>query len=282
MKNLTIEISVQIAGYLLAFFLTITAFNRFTAEDSGYYLKQLAHLNLPEINSFSVAVGVVQLIVVAALLLPVSVWRQRVLTVYAALAMLPMLMLFTHPVWIDSLGGFPAIGAGQGLIKYLAISAVALYFAGYYAGNDRLQTWALRLNWLGVVLVMTWIGLMKFTQVEADGIESLMRSNLFFSWIYDYFSVLHGSYFIGVIELIAVLAMMMAKVSSRLYYLGLAMAGLTFIATQSFIFTLPAYSLDNGLALLTGSGQFIIKDIVLLASCVLLYSHHRNQTALTR
>ncbi|WP_028773635.1 DUF417 family protein [Shewanella waksmanii] len=277
MKTFSVNTGSEIARYLLTIFLFITAFNRFTGDDASYYIKQLGHLNLPEIGWLGSAVGVLQLLLVAVLLLPAKRWRIRLLYGYAALALVPMLMLVTHPVWIDSLGSFPAIGAGQGLIKYLGIAAVALYLAAYYSANDTLQQWALRLNWLGVVLVLTWIGGMKFTQIEADGIEGLMRTSVLFSWIYDYFSVLHGSYFIGVIELIAVVALMMARISTPIYYLGLLMAALTFIATQTFIISLPAYSTDSGFWMLTSSGQFIVKDLVLLASCVVLFVHHNNR-----
>jgi len=267
-------IAVLSARYLIGVFLLLTAMNRFTKEDVAYFNKQLAVIGLPEIEWFSFVIGFIQIMVVIALFIPQKVWSQRILFLYAGLTLVPMMMLFTHPVWIESMGGFPAIGAGQGLIKYLGIAGVILYIASYYQKNDAIQKIARYTMLIGILLVMTWIGGMKFTQFEADGIYGLMSTSPFFSWIYLLFNTLHGSYFIGVVELIAVLAICCYPWKKPLYAVGMAMCALTFIATQSFIFTLPAFSLDGGIPLLTGSGQFIVKDLGLLAGCILLFSHY--------
>ena len=263
---------LTMARVLLGGFLLATAMNRFTAVDVSYFTKQLAAVGLPELAWLSAVLGVIQLTVVVALIFPKHKLSQYMLYLYSLLAMTPILMLFTHPVWIESLGGFPAIGAGQGLIKYLAIAGVTAYIASYYAGDRNLNDLSLKLIWAGVILVMLWIGGMKFTQIEADGIERLMATSPFFSWIYDLFSVLHGSYFIGIIELVAVLGLLLGGKYVWARTLGLLVAGLTFLATQSFIISLPAYELSHGFPLLTGSGQFIVKDLVLLAGCFLLYA----------
>ncbi|WP_448547166.1 DUF417 family protein [Thalassotalea fusca] len=266
--------AVLCARVLVGIFLLTTAMNRFNNEDVAYFNKQLSVLGLPELVGLSFMIGLIQIMVVIALLKPRSLWSRRLFYTYAVLALIPMVMLFTHPVWIDSLGGFPAIGAGQGLIKYLGISGVILYIASYFQQNDSYQKVAKYMMLLGVLLVMTWIGGMKFTQIEADGIYGLMSTSPFFSWIYTLFSSLHGSYFIGVVELIAVLAICCYQWNRSFYAVGLAMCALTFIATQTFIITLPAFSLDSGIPLLTGSGQFIVKDLGLLAGCMLLFSHY--------
>jgi len=264
--------TLVIARVLLGIFLLTTAMNRFTTVDASYFAKQLVAVSLPELAWLSAVLGVIQLAVVVALLFPRHKLSQYMLYTYSLMALVPMLMLFTHPVWIDSLGGFPAIGAGQGLIKYLAIAGVTAYISSHYAGHRQLNRLSLKLIWAGVILVMLWIGGMKFTQIEADGIERLMTSSPFFSWIYDLFSVLHGSYFIGIIELIAVLGLFLGGKFAWARTLGLSVAALTFLATQSFIISLPAYELSHGFPLLTGSGQFIVKDLVLLAGCILLYA----------
>ncbi|QFU21102.1 DUF417 family protein [Shewanella eurypsychrophilus] len=264
--------ALMVSRVLLSLFLLTTAMSRFTSVDSDYFAKQLTAVGLPAIAWLSALLGAVQLTVVIALIFPKQKLSQYLLYSYSLLALIPILMLLTHPVWIDSLGGFPAIGAGQGLIKYLAIAGVSGYIASHYAGAQQLKRLSLKLIWAGIVLVMLWIGGMKFTQIEADGIERLMATSPFFSWIYQLFSVLHGSYFIGVIELIAVLGLVLGLKYHSAKSVGLAMGALTFLATQTFIISLPAYELSHGLPLLTGSGQFIVKDLVLLAGCILLYS----------
>ncbi|WP_076415528.1 DUF417 family protein [Shewanella sp. UCD-KL12] len=263
--------AMVLARVLLGLFLLTTAVSRFTPTDSGYFIKQLAVIGLPEFTWLSSLLGVIQLAVIAALIFPKQIFSQYLLYAYSLLALVPMAMLLTHPVWIDSLGGFPAIGAGQGLIKYLAIAGVSGYIASYYAGHQRLNHFSLKLAWAGVVLVMLWIGGMKFTQIEADGIEGLMSTSSLFSWLYELFSVLHASYFIGIVELLAVLSLVLGLRHRWSNSLGLAIAALTFLATQTFIVTLPAYELSHGFPMLTPSGQFIVKDLVLLAACILLY-----------
>ncbi|PKG75262.1 hypothetical protein CXF86_08415 [Shewanella sp. GutCb] len=274
-KSLSVASSVTISRYLLGSFLLLTAITRFTAADSLYFTKQLLEINLPTMPWLAAVLGILQLVVVVALMMPTQRWSQIMLYVYAALATVPLFMLVTHPVWIDALGGFPAIGAGQGLIKYLGISAVSLYLASYYANHTIVNKVAVKLVLAGILLVMVWIGAMKFTQIEADGIEGLMSTSPLFSWIYSLFSVLHGSYFIGVVELLAVTGMLLGRWSDKTYVFGLGMAALTFAATQTFIITLPAVEISLGFPVLTGSGQFIVKDLVLLAGCLILFAQRK-------
>jgi uncharacterized membrane protein YkgB len=42
----------------------------------------------------------------------------------------------------------------------------------------------------GFVLVIGWIGLMKFTRYEAKGIEPLVAHSAFKGWMYSFLSVL--------------------------------------------------------------------------------------------
>ena len=267
------------ARVLLAIFLLTTAINRFSIADAAYYTMQLTAVGIPDLPWLSSFIGIFQLIVCISLVVPQYKLSQRILLAYAITALVPLLMLFTHPVWIESLGGFPAIGAGQGLIKYLAIAGVAYYLSCYYAHHEKQLDSARFVMLVGILLVMTWIGGMKFTQIEADGIFPLMDSSPLFSWIYTFFSPLHGSYFIGIVELIGVLAILLYKWKNWLYLFGLAICAFTFLATQTFIITLPAFGSEGVIPMLTGSGQFIIKDLGLLAACVLLLSHYLNPKA---
>ena len=269
-KSLPVANSVVIARILFAIFLLLTAMPRFSAADASYFTQQLMEVGLPALPWLAPVLGVVQLLVAVSLIAPQKRISQGLLYFYAGLATVPLLMMFTHPVWLDSLGGFPAIGAGQGLIKYLGIVGLALFIGSFYSGNKTINRLAEKLMLAGIVLVMLWIGGMKFTQYEADGIEGLMRTSPLFSWIYDVFSVLHGSYFIGVIELIAVAGIALLLWSKKAYLAGLAIAALTFAATQTFVLTLPAYETSQGFAMLTGSGQFIVKDLALLACSLIL------------
>jgi uncharacterized membrane protein YkgB len=55
----------------------------------------------------------------------------------------------------------------------------------------------------GLVIVIAWFGLMKFTNYEAKGIQPLASSSPFMSWVYDIFSVYTFSVLLGVFEVAA-------------------------------------------------------------------------------
>ena len=65
-------------------------------------------------------IGAGQLLAAISLLLPVRFREARRCGAWlsATLAGIPLTLLLTNPVWMESLGGFPAIGSGQGLLKY--------------------------------------------------------------------------------------------------------------------------------------------------------------------
>ena len=55
----------------------------------------------------------------------------------------------------------------------------------------------------GLVLVLGWIGAMKFTAYEAEGIKALVETSPFMSWMYKVFSLQATSNVIGIAELTA-------------------------------------------------------------------------------
>ena len=52
----------------------------------------------------------------------------------------------------------------------------------------------------GLVLVVGWIGLMKFTGYEAKGIEPLVAHSPLMGWMYSFLSVQTFSHVLGVVE----------------------------------------------------------------------------------
>src|ERR671918_113178 len=72
--------------------------------------------------------------------------------------------------------------------------------------EDRIM--AHRLNVIGVVvaryglvIVLLWIGAMKFTAYEAEGIKPLVANSPLMSWIYEVMSVRAFAAVLGVIEI---------------------------------------------------------------------------------
>src|SRR5438034_6885847 len=52
----------------------------------------------------------------------------------------------------------------------------------------------------GLVVVIAWIGLMKFTAYEAEGISPFLANSPLMSWVYGFMSVRGFSAALGVVE----------------------------------------------------------------------------------
>ena len=125
----------------------------------------------------------------------------------------------------------------------------------------------------GLVLVILWIGLMKFTEYEAVGIQPLVASSPLLAWMYNIFSVREFSTGLGMVEVgIA------ALIALRLWFprasaAGSAAAVLMFLTTLSFLFSAPGWepSLGGFPAVSASVGQFLLKDVVLLGAAILTF-----------
>jgi uncharacterized membrane protein YkgB len=121
----------------------------------------------------------------------------------------------------------------------------------------------------GLVLVLGWIGAMKFTAYEAGGIKSLVETSPLMSWMYKILSVQATSNVIGVAELIAALLIAIRPLSARLSAIGSVLAVFTFLTTLTFLFSLPGWEKSlGGFPALSGSGGFLLKDVVLLGAAL--------------
>jgi reactive chlorine resistance protein C len=121
----------------------------------------------------------------------------------------------------------------------------------------------------GLVLVLGWIGAMKFTAYEAEGIKTLVETSPFMSWMYKVFSLQATSNIIGVAELTAAVLIAIRPLSAKLSAVGSLLAVCTFLATLTFLFSLPGWEKSlGGFPALSGSGGFLLKDIVLLGAAL--------------
>lgn len=119
----------------------------------------------------------------------------------------------------------------------------------------------------GLVLVLAWIGAMKFTGYEAKGIEPLVSTSPLMSWMYNFLSLQAVSNILGVTELATAVLIALRPVSARLTVVGSSIAALTFLTTLTFLFSLPGWELSlGGFPALSGSGGFLLKDAVLLGA----------------
>jgi uncharacterized membrane protein YkgB len=121
----------------------------------------------------------------------------------------------------------------------------------------------------GLVIVLGWIGAMKFTAYEAEGIKTLVETSPFMSWMYKVFSIQAASNIIGVAEIIAAVLIAIRPLSAKLSAVGSVLAVCTFLATLTFLFSLPGWEKSlGGFPALSGSGGFLLKDIVLLGAAL--------------
>lgn len=133
-------------------------------------------------------------------------------------------------------------------------------------GLHRLEHISAALARYGLVVVIAWIGALKFTDFEAQGIAPLVSHSPFMSWVYDVFSVGTFSALLGVLEIGAALLIAVKPWWPKVSAAGSVIATGLFVATLSFLFTTPGVfeASAGGFPVLSSTGQFLVKDVALL------------------
>jgi uncharacterized membrane protein YkgB len=119
----------------------------------------------------------------------------------------------------------------------------------------------------GLAAVIAWIGLMKFTAYEAEGISPFVANSPLMNWVYGFMSVQGFSAVLGVVEVAIALLIAARPFLPRVSALGSALAVGMFLTTLSFLITTPGVwepSAGGFPALSAVPGQFLIKDLALL------------------
>jgi len=119
----------------------------------------------------------------------------------------------------------------------------------------------------GLVVVVGWIGLMKFTAYEAEGVSLYVTNSPMMSWVYGFMSHRGFSAMLGVVEVTVAILIAARPFSPRASALGSALAVGMFLTTLSFLVTTPGVwePSAGGFPALSGKpGQFLIKDLALL------------------
>ncbi len=126
----------------------------------------------------------------------------------------------------------------------------------------------------GLVLVLLWIGGMKFTAYEADGISGFVSNGPLMSWAYSVFSVRGFSALLGGAEIAVALLIAARPLSVLAALVGSAAAAGMFFTTLSFLLTTPGVweASEGGFpALAVVPGQFLVKDFVLFGASVWMF-----------
>ncbi|QZT37988.1 YkgB family protein [Halosquirtibacter xylanolyticus] len=114
----------------------------------------------------------------------------------------------------------------------------------------------------GLVLILLWYGIFKFTPTEAEAIVPLVKNSPFMSWMLHLFSVQVTSNIIGSAEIITALALAVGPWKPKIGLVGGILSTLTFLATLSFLFSSPGmFKLVDNMYVPNG---FILKDLMLL------------------
>jgi uncharacterized membrane protein YkgB len=117
----------------------------------------------------------------------------------------------------------------------------------------------------GLAVVIGWIGLMKFTGYEAQGIQPFVAHSPLMGWIYNFLTVRQFSDALGIVEVSIAILIALRSWWPKASAIASAAAMLMFLTTLSFLFSTPGWepSLGGFPALSAGVGQFLLKDLVL-------------------
>jgi uncharacterized membrane protein YkgB len=130
-----------------------------------------------------------------------------------------------------------------------------------------------RLLRIALILVFLWFGGMKFTAYEAQGNMGLIAHSPLMSWMNTAFGIQGASDVIGVVELTTAAMLAAGAFVPIASVIGAAMACCTFVLTLSFFVTTPGVfepTAGGFPAISALPGQFLLKDVVLLAASATL------------
>lgn len=132
----------------------------------------------------------------------------------------------------------------------------------------RAGLWTIR---YGLVVVIAWIGALKFTAYEANAIQPLVAHHPLMSWLYDVLSVRAFADVLGTLEVLTAILIALVGWVPRVSAIGSGFAVLLFLATLSFLLTTPgvAEPTAGGFPVLSVlPGQFLLKDLVLMGAAL--------------
>ena len=91
----------------------------------------------------------------------------------------------------------------------------------------------------GLVVVIGWIGALKFANFEAHQIAPLVGNSPFMGWLYSFLTEYTFSALLGVFELVRRCCWRSSRFAPKMSILGSLLAILLFVCTISFLFTTP-------------------------------------------
>ena len=138
------------------------------------------------------------------------------------------------------------------------------------AWGGRLETTGAVLLRYSLVIVLLWVGALKFTAYEADAVANFVDNSPLLSWMLDIFSVRTFSGLLGAFEITLALMIAARPVAPRISGIGSLGALVLFLVTLTFVFSTPgAWQPGYGIPFLSPDpGQFLAKDVAFAAIAV--------------
>ncbi|ETZ24086.1 DUF417 family protein [Pedobacter sp. V48] len=119
---------------------------------------------------------------------------------------------------------------------------------------------------LGVIttiIVLFWIGVLKFTPSEAMAIKAYVSNSFLMNWLYRFNSDQGVSNLIGIYEIITGILLIVSFWNSRIGLVAGYLTAIIFLTTLSFLMTTPGiWKLSDGVPI---TDFFVIKDLAFLA-----------------
>ncbi len=122
----------------------------------------------------------------------------------------------------------------------------------------------------GLVIILLWVGALKFTAYEAEGIQGLIANSPLMSWMLGIMSVQAVSMLIGTVEIILGLMIATRPFAPQISAIGSLGAIIVFLITLSFLLTTPGvWQPGYGFPFPSPMpGQFLAKDLLLLGAAI--------------
>ncbi len=122
----------------------------------------------------------------------------------------------------------------------------------------------------GLVIILLWIGGLKFTDYEAQGIMPLVSNSPLLSWTYHVMSVQQLSMALGITEIALGILIALRPVAPKISAIGSMGAIVMALITLTFLLsTPPVWQMDKGFPFLSPMpGQFLLKDLLLLGTAL--------------
>ncbi len=133
-----------------------------------------------------------------------------------------------------------------------------------------LETLGARVLRYGLVVVLLWVGALKFTAYEAEGVHKFASHSPLLSWADQLLGMRGFSMLLGVIEISLGLLIATRPTRPKLSAAGSMGAIVMFVITLSFLLTTPGvWQPGYGFPALSPTpGQFLAKDLVLLGAAI--------------